>query len=318
MSKIADVKPVTSYERYAYSKNISFKSVNIESFFVILGFRELNSGRSKEYYAFIKRQFVLNTPETADELSILLNPDLLKEKYISTVPLDLGPEVIMDVGDYRMFIRVPDYAEIGWLILDGVLIDPNEYKNWMADLMEKGLPPRSQEEIEQERLKKIEDERIANLRPVKNGKVAVVRLYDTINYNVVVLTLDLNNTTVKQLRQAIAGALGAPPAGVPMASTNAFTIDQILDRVKSRGINSAVNFDSNNRFRSVLTGRKHGQNPPVGVDPSQRSTISDGQRLADIKGNVIVYAHVHNFPKETFLSKLKEIGVEAAIDILIG
>jgi len=174
-------------------------------------------------------------------------------------------------------------------------------------------------ELEEDRLRKIEDERIANLRPPKMGKIAIVRLYDTfINFQAVTLNLDLNNTTIKQLRSALSKKLGVQPKDTPMASTNAFSPDEVMTRTRNSRSNVPLAFDSANRFTSVLDGKKHGQSPAVGVAPDQRSTLTDDLRLADIKGRVIVYIHPNPLPRTTFAEQLKEYGIEAAIEIFLG
>ncbi|WP_445178772.1 hypothetical protein [Pseudomonas sp. McL0111] len=323
MSQLAYMTLLEGLERYSHATNTTNDFSKISIFGEITLLPPVSSDEKKEALGLILQANNLtpiNTPETAEDPISLSNANYLKKKYNITNYADT---------QRILFITIPDEVTDSWLILDGVLVDPAAYKYWLKNLMEKGLSPRSPEELEADRKQEHEDKRLADLkeaeaerlkylRPKKIEKIAVVRMHDTfINFQAAIFTLDTNNTTVKQLRSALTNQLGAQPQGTPMASTNAFTPDELIKRVNDSKKNTSLAFDSANRFTSVLDGKKHGQNPAVGVQPDQRSTLTDNVRLADIKGRVIVYIHPYPIPRTSFLEQLKEIGIDAAIDIVI-
>ncbi|MEN5046719.1 hypothetical protein [Pseudomonas koreensis] len=247
-----------------------------------------------------------------------------------------------------VFINTPDETDDSWLLLDGVLVDFNAYNFWLTNLMENGLPPRTREEIEADRLREIEDqrqadlkaaeekrladqikeqaereaakakaeaERIANLRPKKMGRVAVVRLHDSLNFEVAVFKLDINNTRVIDMKKMLASRLKIQPSAVYLSSTNAFWPDQVVNLHEKSKTNIPLMIDTANRFMSVLDGEKHGKGPAVGVPPNQRSTLADNVRLADMKGSVMVYLH-NAIPRTPF--NLVEFLTDVTIDIVLG
>lgn len=239
-------------------------------------------------------------------------------KSLNTFGTSVSPEEVSlpdKSNTYALFVKCPDEAKKGWMFIDHIYTDPEEYVHWIDTLLKKGLPPRTPEEIEHDRLKAIEDERIANLRPVEMGDIALIRIMDMSNFSSVILHLDINNTKVKDMRTLAVKVFGGKAADIPMASTNAFTPDKITELTKKSKEHSPTRHDSINRFKSVLDGKKHGYGPAVGVPPETRSTLADNVRLADMKGQVIVYWY-NGITKTSFAEQLKELGIDAAIDIL--
>jgi len=239
MSKLAYIQFLNKYERYERAKKITdnFSSISIfgkitvtETVFPILD-QEIIIDFIRDK---ISDAIFMNTLETAEDNTSLLQQGYLEKKYNITINNDdkAPPPLIT----YILFINVPDETNDYWLLLDGILIDPNAYDYWRKNLMENGLPPRTSEEIEADRLREIEDqrqadlkaaeekrladqikeqaereaakakaeaERIANLRPKKMGRVAVVRLHDSLNFEVAVFTLDINNTRVIDMKKRL-------------------------------------------------------------------------------------------------------------------
>ncbi|MHC8409033.1 hypothetical protein ACYZTR_02390 [Pseudomonas sp. Hz4] len=269
---------------------------------------------------------VRNAADTAEEPASFKDKDYINSKYRpktrtqrvvvngadNSYEVPFGETEVFDINANSIIIvNCPDKVQKNWFLLDGSFLSPQAFAYWNQNLLPKGLPPRSAEELEADR--------IASLYPEQVETLAVVRMSDTFsNFQVATFALDINNTTVEQLRSALTPKLGAQPKNTPMASTDAFTPDEVVKRFRDSWKNTAVAFDSINRFCSVLDGKKRGQNPPVGVAGNHRLTLTDDLRLAQVLGRVIVYVHPQPIPRESFLSQLKEKGIDALIDIVSG
>ena len=348
MSKLAYVEFLGKHSRYEFAKKITDKLSNISLFGKI---KVLEDNFSLQHQEELLEKIIeeiffpifMNTPETAEDHTLLSQQGYLEKKYNITINED--DEVY---GTHLFFINIPDETDDSWLLLDGVLVDLNAYDYWLKNLMENGLPPRTSEEIEADRLRELEDqrqadlkaaeekrladqikeqaereaakakaeaERIANLRPKKMGRVAVVRLHDSLNFEVAVFKLDINNTRVIDMKKMLASRLKIQPSAVYLSSTNAFWPDQVVNLHEKSKTNIPLMIDTANRFMSVLDGEKHGTGPAVGVPPNQRSTLADNVRLADMKGSVMVYLH-NAIPRTPF--NLVKFLTDVTIDIVLG
>ncbi len=313
MGTVAIVRFLGEHERYAYTTSMS-NTIKMVVFFGAVfdifndGDLEFPSGNQ------IK---IGNTLKTA------IDPSLLSNLNSDT----------FDMPEYSnaLYVNCPDETMHDWMLIDGIFLDQEAYVNWRDNLMEKGMPPRSSQEIaedkriaEEDRLraeaeaKRLETEkkwqeaeaiRRANLRPKKTGKIAIARIHDLDNYSVTVIELDVNNTTVKDIRKLITKVNGAEAGGRPLASTNYFTAQGLRDFTNKNKGNLSIRITTRHQLASVVMDKGYGQ-PKVRVPSNSRSTLEDNLRLADIKGEVIVYFY-NGIPKNPFSFKdflLNDIG----------
>lgn len=264
-----------------------------------------------------------NTPETA------IDPWLLSNANAQ------GFE--MPDGCNSLYVNCPDETEAGWLLIDGVFLDGDAFINWRDNLMEKGAPPRSSQELaedkriaEEDRLrteaqaKQLEKEnkireaeavRLANLRPEKKGEIALARIIDLDNYSVALMELDINNTTVKDLRRLISKVHGSAAGERPLASTNYYTAKGLSDLTKKNIGKISENITTRHLLASVVTDEGYGQ-PKMRVPSNTRSTLEDNVRLADMKGEVVVYFY-NSMPRSPL--KFEDVFVsELGIKLLAG
>lgn len=73
-----------------------------------------------------------------------------------------------------------------------------------------------------------------------------------------------------------------------MASTNYFTAQGLKDLTKKNKGNYSRSVTTRHQLASVVMDKGYGQ-PKVRVPSNTRSTLTDNIRLADMKGEVVVY-----------------------------
>lgn len=279
MSTVAAVAFLDQYSRYKYASTMSNTIKDVVFFGEIVGVKDRASNVFYEPTTWIN--FLLedynfgNTPETA------IDPSLLSNLNSQTFEMPMGCNAL--------FVNCPDEATYGrWLLIDGVFLDQEAYVNWRDNLMEKGFPPRSPEELAEDKRIAEEDRRLANLRPKKMGKIAIARVRDLDNYCVALIELDVNNTTVKDIRRLITKANGVEAGERPLASTNYFTAQGLKDLADKYKGNYSMTVTIRHQLASVVMDKGYGQ-PKVRVPSDTRSTLADNVRLADMKGEVMVY-----------------------------
>jgi hypothetical protein len=308
MSAVAAVVFLSEHGRYAYASTMSNTIKNVVFFGQVVGVKDRGSNvfNPTGIDGLLKRLDFGNTPETA------IDPSLLSNLNSQTFE--------MPMMCHALFVNCPDEATRGWMLIDGVFLDQEAYVNWRDNLMEKGFPPRSPEElaedkrIAEEDRRRVEAEaklleaeqkfqeaeaiRLANLRPKKMGKIAIARVYDLDNYCVALIELDLNNTTVKDIRRLIAKANGVEAGGRPLASTNYFTAQGLKDLTDKNKGKYSMTVTVRHQLASVVMDKGFGQ-PQVRVPSNTRSTLADNVRLADMKGEVMVYFY-NGIPSSAF------------------
>lgn len=241
MSTVAAVAFLGKYGRYKYASTMSNTIKNVVFFGELVGIKDRAGNVFNALQVNININFTLdfdkapktgidfllgnyifgNTPETA------IDPSLLSNLNSQTFEMPMMCNAL--------FVNCPDETARGWMLIDGVFLDQEAYVNWRDNLMEKGFPPRSPEELaedkriaEEDRLRaeaeaklldaekkfqEAEAVRLANLRPKKMGKIAIARIHDLDNYCVALIELDVNNTTVKDIRRLITKANGVEAGG---------------------------------------------------------------------------------------------------------
>lgn len=316
MSKIVAVRLLWGHTRYSATPKESLISntanssdylYNLKLFGSVVYINESDDPSISSIYEKV------NTPETAiDPIELIEHSDTLLtpfgENYIYKNVRDPNGAVI--------YMKCPYTTDISSFLIDDKFTDPAEFLNWADDLSTRGLPPRTPEEVESDRLREIEEKRLADLRPPLRGSIVLVQIIDSINFNLNVVTLDLANTKVRQIRSVIAKTLKLSAFGNELASTNHFSIDKAKELAIEARKNMPTRHYAVNMFRSVMTGKKYGSGPAVGVDPNSRSTLSDNMRLSEIKGNVVVY-YYNGVLRESFASQFKEMAIDALIDIVL-
>lgn len=290
MSTVAAVAFLDQYGRYKYASTMSNTIKDVVFFGELVGFKDRASN-------------VFNTLQVSLTFDFDKEPkpgiDILLEKYNfgNTPETAIDPSLLsnlnsqtfeMPMGCNALFVNCPDETTYGWLLIDGVFLDQEAYVNWRDNLMEKGFPPRSPEELAEDKRIAEEDRRLANLRPKKMGKIAIARVRDLDNYCVALIELDVNNTTVKDIRRLITKANGVEAGERPLASTNYFTAQGLKDLADKYKGNYSMTVTIRHQLASVVMNKGYGQ-PKVRVPSDTRSTLADNVRLADMKGEVIVY-----------------------------
>ncbi|WP_434594810.1 hypothetical protein J3Q09_02530 [Pseudomonas sp. R4-83] len=203
---------------------------------------------------------------------------------------------------------VPDYVECGWSRIFDVYCSPAATEYWEKYLKGKGLPPPPREE----QLAREE------IRPKKQGIIAVAQVMDLGNFNVKTFSCDVNNTLVMDLKNSIAISMGINFADIEtMASTDYWDCDQIVHRYKNIMTSTPVRYETINILSSVLDGKRHGQNPPVGVAPKNRQVLTDYIRLADMLGPVVSF-HYNPIPRNPWTPDFVDIIIDIVVSVYGG
>lgn len=251
----------------------------------------------------------INTPETA------IDPSYLMENYKTLFSAYTEDYIYKNAKDTNavIYMKCPYTTDSSCFLVDDRFTDPAEFLNWADNLSKYGLPPRTREEIERDRA---EEKRLAELRPPQQGSIALVHIVNSDTFELSIITLDLANTKVSQIRTALSKAFKLPGASSGLVSTNHFSVDQVKELAVAASKDAPTRHYAVNMFMSVVDGKKYGSEPAVGVPPNSRSTLSDNMRLSDMKGNVVVYYYNETL-KESLGNKLSEAMSIITIDTII-
>ncbi len=210
------------------------------------------------------------------------------------------------VDDFRHFI--PDYVKNDWVFIHGKPCSPLAAKYWETNLFPRGLPPPPiEEQLARE-----------ELRPQQQGEIAVAHVMSYENFSVKIYRCDVNNTLVMDLKNSIISELGISNGNLGvLASTNHWNSHEMVQRYKNIKTSTPILFETVNILSSVLDGKRHGQNPSVGVSEKNRQILSDYTRLADILGTVVVFRH-NPIPSNPWSPDFIDIIIDIVVSVYGG
>ncbi|WP_155294698.1 hypothetical protein [Pseudomonas fluorescens] len=203
---------------------------------------------------------------------------------------------------------VPDYVEIGWSIISNVICTPTATQYWETELKSRGLPPPPREEqLARE-----------DIRPESQSIIAVAQVMDIDNFNVKTFKCDVNNTLAMDLKNSISISMGTKCTDIgTIVSTDYWNCEQIVNRYKNIMASSPVRYETVNILSSVVDGKRHGQNPPLGVSQKNRQVVTDYTRLADMLGPVVVF-HYNPIPRNPWSPDFVDIIIDIVVSVYGG
>lgn len=323
MNKIAAVHLVWGTNRYSAttSESIIADTANTSEYLThlkLFGEVLFIAGEEEPFYSSLFQE--VNTPETA------LDPSYLIENY-TTLFLDYSDTYILQNATDRnsaiIYMNCPYTTNNTCFLTDDKFTENTEFYNWAKTATQYSQLPRTPEEVESDRIREEEEEkrRLTEVRPEQQGSIALVQIMDSIQFQVQIITLDLANTRVRDVQRYLAKIHKLTWYDGGLFSTNELSIDRVKKYFQDSRNNMAncmvIREEAINMFMSVVHNQKYGSKKKVGVDGNNREHITSSQRLADIKGNVIVYYH-NGLSRESTISQFGEIFLNAVVDILIG